>query len=179
MDNQYGQSGNINGPDMNANEQSGVNLQKEGTQETQYGYNNQGAQYNSNGNQYEQTGQYNSQYGQNDNQYGQNGQDFNQNTGLNQGFTGLNAPDYMLWLILGIVQVFTLCCCNCTAPITGAITIVLVIMANNSFKSGNAMDYSSKMNIAKIVCCIGYGLMIVGIIISFFSGIVSSILDAI
>lgn len=147
-------------------------------------------------NQYGQTGQsfdnanatgQNSQYGQANQNF--NGQNFGSNQtfggpnlsgqgfGNNQNFVGMNAPDYMLWLILGIIQILALCCCNCVGPITGIITVIMVVSANNLYKSGDAVNYSSKMNIAKIVCCIGFGLMLVGWIIGIISGIFESIVQ--
>lgn len=74
----------------------------------------------------------------------------------NNTSSGQSAPDYILWLILGIVLTCTVCCCfNCAGPVFGIITIVLALMANSAFKIGNMVEYQSKIKSAKIVCIIG------------------------
>lgn len=178
--------------ETNSNETNGVNglggqanLSKDTSNQQTYD-NNYGQTGQHQENPFEQNGQQTNPFGQNgqqENQYGQTDQGFNQQFGgpngmanmgsmaaMTGGFIGASAPDYMLWLILGIVQICTLCCCNCTAPITGIITVILVVIGNTSYKQGNLMDYQSKMKIAKIVCGVGFGLMIIGWIISLFSG---------
>lgn len=159
-----------------------ANLSKDTSNQQTYD-NNYGQTGQYQGTPFGQNGQQTNPFGQQENQYGQTGSGFNQQFGgpnsmanmgnmaaMTGGFIGASAPDYMLWLILGIVQICTLCCCNCTAPITGIITVILVVMGNTSYKQGNLMDYQSKMKIAKIVCGVGFGLMIIGWIISLFSG---------
>ena len=167
-DNSYGQTGQYQGTPFGQNGQQTNPFGQNGQQTNPFGQN-----------------------GQQENQYGQTGQGFNQQFGgpnnmanmgsmaaMAGGFIGASAPDYMLWLILGIVQICTLCCCNCTAPITGIITVILVVMGNTSYKQGNLMDYQSKMKIAKIVCGVGFGLMIIGWIISLFSGMFEFMLSS-
>ena len=105
-----------------------------------------------------------------------------QNGGMNQNNMGTpnytnnggNAPDYMLWLILGIVQICSLCCCNCVGCVFGIITTVFVYTANNCFKNGDMMNYQSKMKTAKIINIIGWCIICFGIIM----GIIGSITGA-
>lgn len=173
QNNGYGQAG-MNGADMNGADMNGA------------GMNGMGQPQNG---QYGQAGSYEQQTNP---QYGQNGQGFDQYSqpqGAPMGYTGvgmggmgvtsMNAPDYTLWLILGIIQTCLICCCNCLSFITGVVTIVLVIMANNSYKVGNGPDYVNKMKIAKIVCSVGWGLMIVGWVISLATDIFSTLINMI
>lgn len=111
------------------------------------------------------------------NQFGQQyNQQYSQQPNLN---SGMNAPDYMLWLILGIIQIITLCCCNCVAPIFGIITVVTVIGANNKYKAGDIVGYQSSIKTAKIVNIVGWVIMFAGSIIGVASGMLSSILEAV
>lgn len=164
-----------------------TNLSKDNNNQQPY-ENNYGQTGQPQENSFGQGGQQTTPFGQGQ-QYGQTGQGFNQQYGqpngvdniaaMAGGFIGTSAPDYMLWLILGIVQICTLCCCNCTAPITGIITVILVVMGNTSYKQGNLADYQSKMKIAKIVCGVGFGLMLIGWIISLFTGVFDFMISSI
>lgn len=111
------------------------------------------------------------------NQYGQTYNQPNNFNNVNNTNTGMNAPDYMLWLILGIIQIVTLCCCNCVAPIFGIITVIMVVGANNKYKTGDAFGYQKSMKTAKIINIVGWVLMFAGTIISFVTGMFSSIMD--
>lgn len=98
----------------------------------------------------------------------------NMNNGMHMGggykMNGGNAPEYMLWLILGIVQMLGLCCCNCVAFGFGLATVLLISNANNAFKNGDMMTYQSKVKTAKIVNIIGWVIMFSGVIISLVTG---------
>lgn len=111
-------------------------------------------------------------FNQNQNSYGGMNNGFNQQ--MNQG----NAPDYMLWLILGIVQICLLCCCNIFTCICGIITVVMVVQANNYFKCGNYPMYQGKIRSAKIANIIGWALIILSLVINIFSGVFSAIAEA-
>lgn len=109
-----------------------------------------------------------------------NGMGMGMGMGMNmnqQPTTTGNAPDYMLWLILGIVQICSLCCCNCFTFIAGILTVIFVCGANNMYKIGDMMTYASKMKTAKIINIIGWALIIVSIVINIVTGIFNSIMS--
>lgn len=99
-----------------------------------------------------------------------------QNQNFNQQPNG-NAPDYMLWLVLGIVQILTLCCCNCFTFIFGIITVIFACTANTAFKQGNLNSYAEKIRLAKIMNIIGWALIAVSVILNLVTGVFSSILS--
>lgn len=105
-------------------------------------------------------GPYNTNQGMNMNQE-QSQQNNGYGMNMNNNRLSQNAPNYMLWLILGILQICTLCCCNFSGPIFGVITVVLSIISNNAFKGRDMIEYQSKIKAAKIVCIVGFGFMIV------------------
>ena len=88
------------------------------------------------------------------------------------GYTmnGGNAPEYTLWLILGIIQMISLCCCNCVAFVFGLITVIMITGGNNAFKNGDMATYQSKLKTAKIVNIIGWVVMFGGVILSLVTG---------
>ena len=101
-----------------------------------------------------------------------NGMNMGNNMNMGGGYTmnGGNAPEYTLWLILGIVQMLGLCCCNCIAFGFGLGTVITISNANNAFKNGDMMTYQSKVKTAKIINLIGWAIMFGGVIISFVTG---------
>lgn len=93
----------------------------------------------------------------------------------NQANTNPNAPNYILWLVLGIVQTCSFCCC-CTGFVTfifGIITIILAVVANNYFKQGNMILYRARMKAAMIVNIVGWVVMLIG----FFIGLATGLLE--
>ena len=66
-----------------------------------------------------------------------------------------NAPSFVTILVLAILQT---CCCN---TITGITAIILILVANGAYKSGNIDDYESKKKAATIVLIVGVILSIV------------------
>lgn len=117
--------------------------------------------------------------GMNNNPQTENNNAYQQNTQSYNTVPAQNSPDFTLWLVLGIIQICMICCCNCLSLITGTITVVLVILANNSYKAGNLADHDSKIKIAKIVNLVGWGLFVVNIIINLVGGVFSSVMSAI
>lgn len=101
----------------------------------------------------------------------------NMGMNTNQGYTLQNAPDFMLWLILGLIQTISCCCGGCIALITGIITIVFACMANDCYKSNNMAVYQSKMQVAKIVNIIGWILSVLCIIASIFTGVFNKVME--
>ena len=89
------------------------------------------------------------------------------------------APGYMLWLILGIVQTISTCCCcgGCISLVFGILTMIFAVQANGAFKVGDVMKYKSKINTAKIINIVGWvltvGLMILGMV----TGLAGAILE--
>lgn len=94
----------------------------------------------------------------------------------NVTMNGGKAPGYMLWLILGIVQICSLCCCNCVMFIFGTLTVVFACIANNAFKNGDMFTYQAKLKVAKILNIIGWCIGILGWIISLVSGAATELL---
>lgn len=102
-----------------------------------------------------------------------NNMNINNNSNINNG----SAPDYMLWLVLGIVQICTLCCCNCFTFIFGILTVIFACIANTAFKNGNMVEYHSKIKLAKILNIVGWVLLIGGTILNFVMGVFEAAMD--
>ena len=88
-----------------------------------------------------------------------------------------NAPDYILWLVLGIIQICLICCCNFLTCICGIFTVIFIVQSNNSFKINNYVLYQEKLKLAKILNIVGWVLIIVNIIINIFAGMFTTILE--
>ena len=118
-------------------------------------------------------------FNQNQNNYSQgnynNGMNMNTNFVPQQG----SAPDYTLWLILGIVQICLICCCNIFTCVCGIITVVSICQANNYFKTGNLPMYQGKLKTAKTANIIGWALIVLSLIINIVTGMFSSVMDII
>lgn len=104
------------------------------------------------------------------------------NMGMGMGMQGqpmnnMDAPQYTLWLVLGIVQALSLCCCNIFCFGTGLATILIAVKANNAFKMGNIPQYQKDINTAKIINLVGWGLLILGIIGQIFTGMFSAMAE--
>lgn len=103
----------------------------------------------------------------------------NQNPYMNQNTQQVNAqlpnngnvPGYMLWLLLGIAQILTLCCCNCITFIFGILTVVFACIANNQFKQGNIIMSTANIKKAKIFNILGWLLIIVNFVINLLLGV--------
>ena len=122
------------------------------------GYNN-GYQNNSNG-QYN-NGQYNN---------GQYQQSYNGQQGYQSGpefipggpGTGNNHPQFMTYLVLSILSC---CCCN---GIFGLVALIISIIGNNNFKTGQ--PYEGNFKAAKIILIIG---LVLGIICNIINLIIN------
>lgn len=88
-----------------------------------------------------------------------------------------NAPEYTLWLVLGIIQIVCICCCNPFTTICGIITVVFVYAANNAYKINNTELYQSKIKSAKIVSIIGLALFVGGIILNIVLGMCTTLMN--
>ena len=97
----------------------------------------------------------------------------------NQVNTSTNAPNYKLWLILGIIQTCLFCCCcSVITCIFGIATIILAVTANNYFKQGNMVLYRARMKAAMIVNIIGWVVTFLGFIIGLATGLIESFATA-
>lgn len=83
-----------------------------------------------------------------------------------------NAPEFVTYLIIGIV--YTLCCCNFLIGIPG---IILTILMNTSFKSRDLNGYASFRKITKWVYIIGVILWVVMFIFSMITGVFGAFID--
>lgn len=100
------------------------------------------------------------------------------NNGMNMGGmnqTPMNAPDYMLWLILGIIQICLVCCCSFPTAICGIITVIAICSANTWYKSGNIGMYQAKLKTAKLANIIGWALMIIIFVVNIVGGIFEAV----
>lgn len=77
----------------------------------------------------------------------------------------VHAPNYILWLVLGIVQIMNICCCNPFTSVCGIITVILAIKANKEFLNGKFYEYQANMKVAKILNILGWCLVPIGFII--------------
>jgi hypothetical protein len=113
-------------------------------------------------------------YGQQNGGFGQGG--FGpQNGGFNQPPMGVNSPNYTLYLVLSIILILGICCCNIISLILGIIAIVTLMQANDFFKMGNMMMYEDKIRTTKILILVGYGLIVAGIVLNIAVGTFSTI----
>lgn len=80
-------------------------------------------------------------------------------------YQNVNAPNYILWLVLGIVQIMNICCCNPFTSVCGIITVILAIKANKEFLNGKFYEYQANMKVAKILNILGWCLVPIGFII--------------
>lgn len=113
----------------------------------------------------------------NQNSYNQNNYNGMNNT-FNQSVGQGSAPDYMLWLILGIVQICLICCCNIFSCVCGIITVIMAVQANNYFKYGNYTMYQARIKSAKIANIIGWALIVVSIVLNIVTGVFSTIANS-
>ena len=104
----------------------------------------------------------------------QNNGYYNQGYGAPNGPVIGSAPEYTLYLIIGIL--YTICCCNILIGIPG---IIFTCLMNSAFKMGNAQEYAQNKKIAKVIYIVGIILWIVSIIFGFLSGILEAILESI
>lgn len=96
------------------------------------------------------------------------------NNGFNPPPVIANAPEFVMYLIIGIV--YSVCCCNFLIGIPG---IIFTVLMNTSYKSGDTNGYLSNRKISKWIYIIGIILWVIGMILSFVFGIAGSFLDAI
>lgn len=143
------------------------NGSNDGYFETGSGHNNINSQNNQTGD-FEQN---NTSFSQGNTGFGQNGQYQNNQYNsfdplLAQKFTAR----YMIWLILGIAQSLSLCCCNWFGVLTGIATIVLVLKAKKEFNRGNLYKSVSNLKIAGIINIIGWVILVVVSILNLIFG---------
>ena len=100
---------------------------------------------------------------------GQQVNNFNQGQQFNVG--NQNAPEFTLWLVLGIVQICLICCCNLLTCVCGILTVIFISNANNFYKLGQMVEYQAKVKSAKIANLVGWGLIVVSIIFNIFAGV--------
>lgn len=151
--------------DTNKEPNEQVNLNKE----SDLSFNN--TQYNNANNYYQNNTNY-------DNIYGQAGQNFQQTQNNvygqqnSQQAQNSNAPEYMVILILSVIQILTICCCTPLTCIMGIISLASIIGANSEFKDGNYIAYQSKSKTAKITNITGWVLFGISLIIHIIAFIV-------
>lgn len=86
--------------------------------------------------------------------------------GMNMQYNLGNAPNYILWLILGIIQICSVCCCGIPTMVCGIVTVIFAVTANQQFQQGNAVLYIKKMRAAKIWNIIGWVLLVLSFILN-------------
>lgn len=137
--------------------------------------------------------QMNQGYGQQMNQgFGQNmnqgyGQPIHQNFGGPVGYTESTqskAPEYTLWLVVGIILTVLGCCCCCgggvTVPVVGILLIIFSSLGNSAYKEGRMVDYQKWFKWCKITIIVGTVLIVLNIIIGIiggFTGMFTEIMD--
>lgn len=133
------------------------------------GYNNGNNGYNNGNNANNNSGYFESPV----NNGGYNQNNFEANQQFMQGNNPMDngAKEYVLWLVLGIIQALSICCCNWVAVITGTITIIFAIQANSQRLMGNYYAFKKKIGVAKVVNLIGWGLMVVSIVLNLVFGL--------
>lgn len=96
---------------------------------------------------------------------------FQGNQGYNQWGGNIqhpgNAPEFVMFLIIGIV--YTVCCCNILVAIPG---LIFTFLMNSRYKEGNMVAYTSNKNVAKWVYIIGVILWVLGVVIGLLTGII-------
>jgi hypothetical protein len=114
-------------------------------------------------------GQFNGQTGQNYYQFSQGQQGFTQNNMNNN----MNHPDFVLYLVLSIIEVF------CCSPLAGIIALIFVILGNSDYKRADTVNAQQKFKIAKIILIVGVVLALICTCSSVVFGFAGEILDAI
>lgn len=92
------------------------------------------------------------------------------NQNLNQNINKGNTPGFNLLLVLGIIQVLGICCCNMFTFIFGVLTIVFAVKADEDYKSGRHYYYEN-LKTAKVFNIIGWVFFVTGLFISIIGGI--------
>lgn len=85
-----------------------------------------------------------------------------------------NAPEFVMYLIIGIV--YTICCCNILIGVPG---IIFTVLMNTAYKAGDTNGYLSNRKISKWIYIIGIILWVLGFILSFVFGFAEAFIDAI
>ena len=79
------------------------------------------------------------------------------------------APNNTLHIVLAVINIVMICCCN---PISLVLGIIALVMAIGAKKETTAEGAKQKLKISLILSIVGLGLMILGSIVSFiFSSI--------
>ena len=81
--------------------------------------------------------------------------------------TGNNYPQFTTYMVLTLLMC---CCCN---GLFGLISLIMIMIGNGNYKKGE--PYEGNFKAAKIVLIIGLALTILGSIISFATGTLSSL----
>lgn len=158
--------------------QSQDNKWQQGQSSNQQGYTNGQPNGGNNGN-YNNQAQ-NMMYGPHMNMGGgyNAGNGFGSSFGQN-GNTNCNFPGYSTLLVAGIAQVVAplACCCvstlsTLTGLCAGIVTLVLVLVANSDFQSGNTNSCMQKVGIAKIVNIVGWVIIVILVTISIILGLI-------
>ena len=109
------------------------------------------------------------------NPYGMNNNGMNPN---NMGNGGKDPnTDITIWTVLGIIQIILVCCCNFTTFITGIITMVFISKAKTALYTSDVQSFTSYVKSAKIANLIGWGLMILNILLNVVLGTFSFVFD--
>lgn len=137
------------------------------------GYNQQNAGYDQTNGGYQNNGYQNQGYNQQNAGY--------QNTGYQSNVPMGNAPEYTLWLIIGVALTVLGCCCCCgggfTVPIGGIVLICFACAGNSAYKRGDMLGYNKWFKAAKITIIVVVVLNILYSIIGFATGLFATIMD--
>lgn len=158
--------------------QQGFDQQMQGQQnfgqQNQHGYNQQ---------EYGQQAQFQNQQGFSQQAYSQQG--YNQSIqpgGIGEAFSPddpfaqrnnfeankVNAPEFVLFLVFGIVQIMLICCLQPWTCLCGILTVVFICKANNDFALNRNVDYGKHLNVAKAASVVGAITAVIGLIASIF-----------
>lgn len=101
----------------------------------------------------------------------------------NSQTTQSKAPEYTLWLVIGIILTVIGCCCCCgggiTVPVVGILLIIFACLGNNAYKEGRMLDYQKWFKRCKITIIVGVILIILNVIIGIVGGFATVFTDLI
>lgn len=95
---------------------------------------------------------------------------------LNNQTNYRNAPEYMLWFVLGVIQISLICSCSLTTSICGIITVVKALKANNYFKYGEYSMYKSSLRSSKVANILGWAALVLKLVIVMVIGVFENLL---
>ena len=95
---------------------------------------------------------------------------------LNNQTNYRNAPECILWFVLGVIQISLIYYCSLTTSICGIITVVKALKANNYFKYDEYSMYKSSLRSSKVANILGWSALVLKIVLAMVIGVLENLL---